>query len=117
MSLNQPSPPLAWVPEACTLPTADQPVRLAEFDELFGAAVCVRRIDASRLELELRPEPTVAARAAELSARETACCSFFTFGLTISAGALTLEVRTSATHVDVLDALSTRAAALAVGAA
>ena len=26
---------LDWVPEACTLPTAQQPMRLAEFDTLF----------------------------------------------------------------------------------
>jgi hypothetical protein len=30
-------------PDACTLPTAEQPVRLAEFDELFAAAV--RRVE------------------------------------------------------------------------
>jgi hypothetical protein len=31
------------VPDACTLPTAEQPLRLAEFDELFATAV--RRVD------------------------------------------------------------------------
>ena len=117
MSLNQPSASPAWVPSACTLPTVDQPVRLAEFDELFGAALRVRRIDASRLELELRPEATVAALAADLASRETSCCSFFTFGLTIAEGALTFEVRTLAGQTDVLDALGTRAAALSGGSA
>jgi hypothetical protein len=27
--------PVGWVPEACTLPTAERPVRRAEFDNLF----------------------------------------------------------------------------------
>jgi hypothetical protein len=31
------------VPAACTLPTAERPVRLAEFDDLF--ATSVRRVD------------------------------------------------------------------------
>jgi len=29
---------LAWVPAACTLPTAEQPLRPAEFDALFTSA-------------------------------------------------------------------------------
>ncbi|MEV4838269.1 hypothetical protein AB0K05_27425 [Nonomuraea sp. NPDC049486] len=29
----------AWVPSACTLPTAEQPLRVAEFDALFADAV------------------------------------------------------------------------------
>lgn len=33
------TPALDWVPEACTLPTAQQPLRRAEFDELFASAV------------------------------------------------------------------------------
>ncbi|WP_245718914.1 hypothetical protein [Micromonospora rhizosphaerae] len=28
-----------WVPEACTLPTAERPLRVAEFDELFATAL------------------------------------------------------------------------------
>ena len=33
------SPDQGWVPEACTLPTVDRPVRLAEFDDLFATAL------------------------------------------------------------------------------
>ena len=37
---------MAWVPEACTLPTVEQPLRVAEFDELFATAVRpVERVD------------------------------------------------------------------------
>ncbi|MGW3610442.1 hypothetical protein ACWD6N_11205 [Micromonospora sp. NPDC005163] len=50
-----------WVPQACTLPTVERPLRLAEFDELFASAVVgVERVDRLRVRLELRPEPTVA---------------------------------------------------------
>ncbi|MDW5329646.1 hypothetical protein [Plantactinospora sp. KLBMP9567] len=102
----------SWVPRACTLPTAEQPLRLAEFDELFASAVIrVESVDTSRVHLELRPEPTVAAGAAELMVRETGCCSFFTFSLTATGGQLALDVALPAGHADVLDALTARAAA------
>ena len=70
----------AWAPDACTLPTADQPLRIAEFDDLFATAV--RRRHAPRpaaWSCTSNPTPEVAATAAGLAARETACCSFFTF--------------------------------------
>ncbi|MGW3812152.1 hypothetical protein [Micromonospora sp. NPDC005113] len=99
-----------WVPQACTLPTVERPLRLAEFDELFASAVVgVERVDRLRVRLELRPEPTVAGRAADLVTRETGCCSFFTFTLTATGGQLALDVAVPAGHVDVLDALATRA--------
>jgi hypothetical protein len=59
--------------------------------------------------LTLRPDPTVAARAADLAVRETACCSFFEFILTATGGQLTLQIRTPATQIEVLDALADRA--------
>ena len=44
---------MSWVaPEACTLPTAQQPLRVAEFDDLFANSVTwVDRPDATRLVL------------------------------------------------------------------
>lgn len=98
-----------WAPQACTLPTVEQPSRLAEFDELFATAVrAVERLDASRVRFDLRPEPAVAARAADLLVRETDCCSFFTFTLTATGGTLLLEVSVPSAHVEVLDALVDR---------
>ncbi|GAA3744391.1 hypothetical protein GCM10022225_30060 [Plantactinospora mayteni] len=100
----------SWPPQACTLPTAERPLRLTEFDELFASAVRgVERVDPLRVRLELRPEPAVAARAADLVVRETACCSFFTFTLGATAGRLTLDVAVPAGRVAVLDALAARA--------
>lgn len=100
----------AWVPGACTLPTADRPLRSAEFDDLFRSSVlAVRRVGVLRLQLELRADATTAVRAAGLAAREAGCCSFFTFVLTIGAGQVTLEVGVPEPYVDVLDALAARA--------
>jgi hypothetical protein len=37
--------PEDWTPDACTLPTADRPLRVAEFDELFAFVVRAERRD------------------------------------------------------------------------
>ena len=101
------------IPDSCTLPTAERPNRTAEFDDLYrGSVQGIRRIHATSLELDLVPEPVVASQAAELAARENACCSFFTFTLAISAGAIVLRVETPETHADVLAAVADRAQSL-----
>jgi hypothetical protein len=100
-----------WAPRACTLPTAERPLREAEFDALFAEAVSEVRLDGpGRVRLVLRPDPQAAGRAAELAARESGCCSFFTFTLTAAGGALALEVSVDEPHVEVLEALAARAA-------
>lgn len=99
-----------WVPEACTLPAADQPLRLAEFDALFAADVtAVQQPSADTALLTLRPDASVAARAADLAVRETACCSFFEFTLTATGGQLAMQIRTPAAQIEVLDAVVERA--------
>ena len=46
-----------WVPEACTLPTVEQPLRLIEFDELFATALWGQaRIGRAVLRWSLDPE-------------------------------------------------------------
>jgi hypothetical protein len=95
--------------QSCTLPTAEQPLRVAEFDSLFAHAVRgVRRSKPTHLSLDLEPTAEVAAQAAGLFVRETACCSFFTFTMTATAGALQLEIAVPANRVGVLDALVAR---------
>ena len=90
--------------------TADQPLRLAEFEALFAADVTdLRQLSADTTLLTLRPDAAVAARAADLVVRETACCSFFEFTLTATGGQLTLQIRTPAAQIEVLDALVDRA--------
>lgn len=100
----------SWAPAACTLPTAERPTRQAEFDALFADGVRhVERRGPTALRLTLRPTPDVAAHAAGLAMRETRCCSFFTFTLVATGGALDLDVTTPAEHAAVLDALADRA--------
>jgi hypothetical protein len=90
----------------CALPTAEQPLRLAEWDELFADAVTsVKTIDPHRAQLTLRAQHDLAARAADLAVRETECCSFFTFTLTATGGSLALEISVPSAQTTVLDAM------------
>jgi len=103
-----------WAPEACTLPTAERPLRAADFDAVFAATVRgLDRIGPTRLRLDLEPSPQAAARMAELAAAETGCCSFFTFALTATGGALTLDITVPQQYAPVLTALADRAVAVA----
>ena len=81
-----------WVPDICTLPTAQRPLRAAEFGGFFASTVRdVERTAPTRLRLELEPGPETAARAARLAAAEVSCCSFFIFTLTATGQGLTFE--------------------------
>ena len=97
-----------WVPEACTLPTVEQPLRVAEFDALFAAHLTsVTRVDPTTLDLTLAAEAE--ATTAELTARETECCSFFRFELTpMDDDRVRLRISVPPAHSAVLDALSAR---------
>lgn len=101
----------AWVPDACTLPTAERPLRLAEFDDLF--ATTVRRVDRPaprHLRLTLSGPPDLAHRVRDLAARESECCAFFAFTLTgPAAGPVFLDIEVPERQVEVLDALHDRA--------
>lgn len=99
-----------WAPDACTLPTAERPLRRDDFDDLFARhALAVVRESAIRTRIDLRADPEIAARAAALAANETGCCSFFAFDLTIRDGELALGVSTAPAHQEVLAALTARA--------
>jgi hypothetical protein len=106
----------AWVPvESCTLPTAEQPLRVAAFDELFASslrAVEHPHASAARVRLVLDGDETLAARVQRLADAETACCSFFTFTLTPLAASTTriaLDIAVPRERSDVLAALVQRA--------
>jgi hypothetical protein len=93
----------SFVPASCTLPSADRPLRLAEFAELFRtAAHAVDRESPTRLRLRLDDDPAVASAARDLAAREAACCAFFTFTFG-DGGQLTVDV--PAAQAMVLDGL------------
>jgi len=99
---------LDWVPAACTLPTAEQPLRVAEFDELFADHLrSADRVGPRTLDLVLTAESR--GTVAELTARENECCSFFEFDLTDTAdGEVRLRIGVAPTQVAVLDGLSDR---------
>ena len=102
-----------WAPQACTLPTAERPLRLAEFDALFTTGLRqLERHAPTRLQMTL--DATTEATARDLTARESTCCSFFGFTFTPAPeGQVLLEVTVPQAHVDVLDAFAVRAAAAA----
>ncbi|GAA1745067.1 hypothetical protein [Luedemannella helvata] len=105
---NLPQP--AWVPDACTLPTAERPLRLAEFDELFTRAVRGgERLGARHLRVTLAGGPDLAESVRDLAARETECCSFFDFTVTApEPGLVRLDIEVPAARIDVLDAWAAR---------
>ncbi|MGI5217680.1 hypothetical protein [Nocardia sp. CA-290969] len=97
-----------WAPDACTLPTAERPIRVAEFDRLFAdSARSARRARPDRFELVLDPAAEPDARG--LAAQESSCCSFFTFDFDTTTEGLVMGVEVPATYVDVLDAFADRA--------
>jgi hypothetical protein len=101
-----------WVPEACTLPSAERPLRLAEFDDLFAVALrAQQRLSPTRLRWRLDPAAEQAAR--DLASREAGCCSLFSFTFAPADGSVHLDVEVPEAHAGVLDALARRAAARA----
>jgi hypothetical protein len=107
MTTNDP----ARAPAACTLPTAERPLRLAEFDDLFTAVRAAEPRGATHLRLHLAGGAGLAAAVRDLTARESACCAFFRFTVSEpAAGAVTLDVEVPPRHADVLAALTRRAA-------
>jgi hypothetical protein len=85
------------VPEACSLPTAVRPLRLAEFDDLLRTG----RLAPTRLRWVLDP-------AAEPVGR---CCSFFTFTVSQASEGLVMDVTVPSAYIEVLDALAERSVA------
>src|SRR2546422_10482299 len=84
----------SWVPrDACTLPTAERPFRLAEFDELFRGLRGIDRVAPTRLRLVVQETGGVAERARELAARETSCCSFFDFTVSAVGADVVIDVQ------------------------
>lgn len=100
-----------WAPDSCSLPSAERPLRVAEFDVLFRESVLRwMRISRSRLELTLAAEAR--AVAGDLAARESGCCSFFTFTFEPANSGVVMAIEVPASQVAVLDAVTARVAAV-----
>ncbi|MET8327342.1 hypothetical protein [Streptomyces sp. NPDC005181] len=101
-----------WVPDSCTLPTTEQPLRVAEVDTLFtGSLTHLARPDRLRLSLALAGGDGVEEKVRDLVARESGCCSFFTFTVSPDPELIRLDISVDGAHEAVLDALQERAAA------
>ncbi|GAB3849332.1 hypothetical protein ACFPIJ_36450 [Dactylosporangium cerinum] len=99
------------IPDACTLPTVERPLRLAEFDDLFATAV--RQVDVvspTHARMRLTGPAGLEATVRDLTAREAACCSFFTFTFSVTPAedgtAVTLDVQVPSPYADVLASLA-----------
>jgi hypothetical protein len=106
----------AFAPDACTLPTAERPLRVAEFDDLFAAHLrWVERRSPTRLTLSLDGDPATEATARDLTERESECCSFFAFTVTAAgSGRFDVDVAVPDAQIAVLDGLE-RLADAAIG--
>jgi len=99
-----------FAPDVCTLPAAERPLRRAEFTALFATSLRgLRRVDRTSLRMTLADD-TDRSTVKDLIARETECCSFFTFTVVPADGAVLLDVSVQPAHVDVLDGFARHAA-------
>lgn len=99
--------------DACTLPTAERPLRLAEFDALFEENVQAVTRNADVVRMQMSGGPGLVERVRDLAERETQCCSFFTFLVEGIDEDLSVEISVPEQHRDILAALADRASELA----
>lgn len=98
-------------PDACTLPTAEQPLRQAEFAALFRSALRGQdRLSRNHLRLTLTGGDELADTVRDLAGREQECCSFFEFTVRPRADLVVLDIEVPAGQASVLDGLSALAA-------
>ncbi|WP_055600094.1 hypothetical protein [Streptomyces aureus] len=98
------------VPASWTLPTVEQPLRVAEFDTLFAERLTgSARPDPLRLELVFAGGESWEDAVGNLAARESGCCSFFAFTPIPSPGHIRLVIEVDSAHEAVLGILQARA--------
>jgi hypothetical protein len=73
------------VPIACTLDAGDLPDRIAEWQAFYRSSVTAADLGAGTLRLLLDPSESTLSAAASLSQRETQCCAFFDFSISLEA--------------------------------
>ncbi len=99
--------------DACTLPTADRPLRLAEYDALFAENLRSVARDGDTVRMHLTGSAGLLERVRDLVERESSCCSFFSFVVEGLEDGLTLEISVPPEHRDILTGLAARAKELA----
>ena len=98
---------MTWVPDTCTLPARERPLRVAEFDAVFARGLRTHHRDGPHL-LRLALDASVEPELTDLIERESACCSFFTFSLSREDGGLLLDIGVPSGREAILDALTAR---------
>lgn len=93
---------LDWVPSSCTLPTAERPLRVAEFDDVFRASTFVDRSVPERMRLVMADAVRLE-EVQDLARREASCCSFLVFDVAAVDEGVSLDVRVPAAHIDALE--------------
>jgi hypothetical protein len=103
--------PIDGTTDSCTLPAADLPGRLAEFDAAFAAGLRhAEVISPTHARLVFTADRAQARALAGLLDRESQCCSFFTFGQRADGDTVTVDVTVPPAHEATLAALAGRAA-------
>lgn len=97
----------------CTLPTAERPLRLAEFDDLFASSAHRIEHEDTSARIDLSGSAGLADRVRDLTERETSCCAFFTFLVDGTDQDLRLSIEVPTDRRDVLAAMVARARELA----
>ncbi len=90
---------------ACTLPTRERPLRLAEFEQVFAESLTAVETGATQATLRLSGGPGLGARLQALTARESSCCNFFEFTVTGPDEDLCMTIAVPAQHSDLLSSL------------
>lgn len=101
------TPSDGWVPDACALPTAQQPTRIAEFDALLTESVRTSTRPTRTL-LELRLDADAESTTRDLARRESECCGFFTFEFDADSEGTIMRITVPPGHIDILDAMENR---------
>jgi hypothetical protein len=96
--------------DACTMPSAERPLRLAEFDDLFTSSLTRLTADETGVRMHLHGGAGLRDRVRGLTDRETRCCSFFLFSVDGSDAEVVLGITVPLARRDILDALAARAA-------
>lgn len=94
--------------DACTLPVADRPIRLAEFEALVVPAV--RRVDrhGRTVRMHLSGTDGLFDKVHDLAEREMSCCSFFAFAIEGTDQDLTVDISAPPARQEILDDLLRR---------
>jgi hypothetical protein len=95
---------LDWAPTSCSLPTVERPLREREFEDLFASSLLSAvRTSPTTAELTLTLDSVSQAR--DLAARETSCCSFFSFEVHELGAEAAMSITVPLVHAAVLGAL------------